>query len=281
MKRYLTYLYIITLTLALSSSCSAKKPNELVILHTNDTHSQIEPIRSGRGNGLAGVDRRGEYFEKVKKENKNVLILDAGDWNQGTPYYTMFKGDMEMELMNALGYDVVCLGNHEFDNGQEDLARRLAQAKFDVVCANYDFSNTPLKDYVKPYTIIKKGKLKIGVIGVLSNIRSLVSKKSRENLEFQNPIGVVNELAKMLKEEKKCDLVIVLSHLGYSAQNPKAASDINLAKNTLNVDIIVGGHSHTYLKSEKVYKNPNGEDVIILQSGSKGEYVGRLDLKFN
>lgn len=265
---------------ALLSSCASVGSKELVILHTNDTHSQIESIRSGYGKGLAGVDRRAEYFDQVRKENKNVLILDAGDWDQGTPYFTVFKGDMEIELMNAMGYDVACLGNHEFDNGQEELARRLAMAEFSVVCANYDFSQTPLAEYVKPYVVLKKGGLKIGIFGLLVNIKSNVSAKARQGLEFQNPVEVSNELAKMLKEDQGCDLVIALSHLGYSAQNPKAASDINLAKNTRNIDIIVGGHSHTFLKSEKVYQNLDGKDVIILQAGAKGEYVGRLDLKF-
>lgn len=269
-------------SVAILSSCAGLGSKDLVILHTNDTHSQIEPIRTGRGKGLGGVDRRGEYFEKVRSENRNVLIMDAGDWNQGTPYFTVFKGDMEMELMNSLGYDVACLGNHEFDNGQEELVRRLAMAEFPVVCANYDFSKSPagLDKYVKPYVIIKKGGLKIGVIGLLTNIKSVVSAKSRDALEYKDPVAVTNELAKKLKEEDGCDLVIALSHLGYSARNPKAASDINLAKNTRNVDIIVGGHSHTFLKSEKVYKNLDGEDVIILHAGAQGQYVGRLDVKF-
>lgn len=273
----------IAAALFILSSCAGVDSKELVILHTNDTHSQIEAIRSGKGKGLGGVDRRAEYFEKVRSENKNVLILDAGDWNQGTPYFTVFKGDMEIELMNALGYDVACLGNHEFDNGQEELARRLAMADFPVVCANYDFSKSPtdLDNYVKPYTIIKKGGIKIGVFGLLVNIKSVVSAKSRDGLEYKDPVEVANEVAEMLKEEEKCDLVIALSHLGYSSQNPKVASDINLAKNTRNVDIIVGGHSHTFLKSEKVYQNLDGKDVIVLQAGAKGEYVGRLDIKFD
>lgn len=274
------YIIGIVAAVALLSSCASVGSKELVILHTNDTHSQIETIRSGYGKGLAGVDRRAEYFDQVRKENKNVLVLDAGDWDQGTPYFTVFKGDMEIELMNALGYDAACLGNHEFDNGQEELARRLAMAKFPIVCANYDFSETILAPYVKPYVVIKKGGLKIGIFGLLVNIKSNVSAKARKGLEYKDPIEVTNELAKMLKEEEKCDLVIALSHLGYSAQNPKAASDINLAKNTRNVDIIVGGHSHTFLKSEKIYQNPDGKDVIVLQAGAKGEYVGRLDLKF-
>lgn len=266
----------------LLSGCAGIGSKELVILHTNDTHSQIETIRTGYGKGRGGVDRRAEYIDQVRKDNRNVLLLDGGDWDQGTPYFTVFKGDMEIELMNAMGYDVACLGNHEFDNGQQELARRLAMAEFDVVCANYDFSKSPsgLDKYVKPYVIINRGGLKIGIFGLLCNIKSVVSARSRDALEYKDPVEVSNELAKMLKVDEKCDLVIALSHLGYSAQNPKAASDINLAKNTRNVDIIVGGHSHTFLKSEKIYQNLDGKDVIILQAGAQGEYVGRLDLKF-
>lgn len=270
----------LAVAVALLSGCAGMGSKELVILHTNDTHSQIETIRTGRGKGLGGVDRRAEYIDQVRKDHRNVLLLDAGDWDQGTPYFTVFKGDMEIELMNAMGYDAACLGNHEFDNGQEELARRLAMAEFPVVCANYDFSETPLADYVKPYVIIKKGGLKIGVFGLLVNINSNVSAKARQGLEFKNPVEVSNELAKMLKEEQKCDLVIALSHLGYSAYNPKAASDINLAQNTRNIDIIVGGHSHTFLKEEKIFQNLDGKDVVVLQAGAQGEYVGRLDLKF-
>lgn len=267
---------------ALLSSCAGMGSKELVILHTNDTHSQIETIRTGRGKGLGGVDRRAEYIDQVRRDHRNVLLLDAGDWDQGTPYFTVFKGDMEIELMNAMGYDVACLGNHEFDNGQQELARRLAMAEFDVVCANYDFSASPagLDKYVKPYVIINKGGLKIGVFGLLVNIKSVVSAKSRDALVYKDPVEVSNELAKMLKEEQKCDLVIALSHLGYSAYNPKAASDINLAQNTRNIDIIVGGHSHTFLKEEKIFQNLDGKDVVVLQAGAQGEYVGRLDLKF-
>lgn len=251
----------------------------IVILHTNDTHSQIEPIRVGKGSGAGGVHRRAEYFSQVKAQNENVLILDAGDYNQGTPYFTVFNGDLEVELMNALGYDVVAIGNHEFDNGVEELARRLSKAKYKTVCANYDFTGTPLEGLVEPYVIVNKGGKKIGIIGLTINVRTLVSAQNREGIVYNDVYEVANKLAKQLKNEDKCDLVIALTHIGYSAY-PNQVSDISLAQKTANIDIIIGGHSHTFLKSEKIYQNLKGEDVLILQAGAQGEYVGRLDLEF-
>lgn len=259
--------------------CGTLYSQNLVILHTNDTHSQIEPIRVGKGNGAGGIHRRAEYFNQVKAENENVLILDAGDYNQGTPYFTVFNGDLEIQLMNALGYEVVGIGNHEFDNGIEELARRLSKATFKTVCANYDFSGTPLEDLVEPYVIVNKGGKKIGIIGLTINVKTLVSAQNREGIVYNDVYDVANKLAKQLKNEDKCDLVIALTHIGYSAY-PNQVSDISLAENTSNIDIIIGGHSHTFLKSERIYKNKAGENVVVLQAGAQGEYVGRLDLEF-
>lgn len=274
MKRFISILFI---ALFISPVILGQ---DLVILHTNDTHSNIEPIRVGKGKGLAGVSRRLEYFSQVKKEHKNVLIVDAGDYNQGTPYFTVFKGKMEVELMNALGYDVATLGNHEFDNGVDELAKRLSKAKYPTVCANFDFSGTSLEKYVKPYVIINKGGKKIGIFGILTNLSNLVAKSSREGIVYHNGFEVANETAKKLKEEEHCDLVIALTHIGYSAQNPKALSDITLAEQSKNIDIIIGGHSHTFLSTEKIFKNLDGKDVIVLQDGAYGEYVGKLDIWF-
>lgn len=271
------YIYIAVIAILLSSCANTQ---DLVILHTNDTHSQIEPVRVGKGKDLAGVSRRAVYFDQVRKENKNVLILDAGDYNQGTPYFTVFRGSLEIELMNQLGYDAVTIGNHEFDNGTEELAERLKKAKFPTVCANIDFSDTPLKGLIKPYIIIRKGGRKIGVFGIITNLDNLVSSKCRKDIVVQNGFQVANEMAAMLKNEKKCDLVIALTHIGYSSRNPEALSDITLAEKSENIDIIIGGHSHTFLTSEKVFKNLVGKDVIVVQDGAAGEYVGRLDIHF-
>ncbi len=269
--------WIVVICLSVSINLSAQK--KIVILHTNDTHSQIEPIRTGEGRGKGGVHRRGEFFKKVRSENENVLIMDAGDFNQGTPYFTLFKGDMEIEVMNALGYDLVCLGNHEFDNGVDDLARRLSKAKFPIICANYDFSTTPLAPYIKPYVIIEKGGLKIGVFSILSDLKTLVSEPSRKGVKYLNGFKVADEMSAKLKA-LGCDMVIALTHIGYSSQNPKALSDITLAQKSANIDLIIGGHSHTFLKSERVYKNREGKDVVVVQAGARGEYVGKLEISY-
>ena len=254
---------------------------DLVILHTNDTHSNIEPATSGRNAGMGGFQRRANYIAKMRSEFPNILLLDAGDYNQGTPYFTLFKGAAEIELYNAMGYDAVCLGNHEFDNGQKQLADRLKKANYPTICANYDFSGTPLRKIVKPYVIINKKGLKIGIIGVLIDLKGYVSENTRKNLVYQNPIGVVNNLAKMLREKKECDVVIVLSHLGYDGGTIERPSDIELAKNITNVDMIIGGHSHTFLEAPVVVKNFEGNGVIVNQTGAAGVYVGRIDITLN
>ena len=192
----------------------AVQAQDLVILHTNDTHSQIEPIRVGYNKGLGGVERRLQYIDAVREKygKKKVLLLDAGDFNQGTPYYTVAHGDLEVELVNLMGYDVMTLGNHEFDNGQADLARRLKKCKHKVVTCNYDFSNTPLKKLVKPYVIVRRGGMKIGIIGTTSHLESVVMKSSLDNMVRLNAIEEVNKWADFLKNKKHCDLVILLSH---------------------------------------------------------------------
>lgn len=279
MKNIFRYIFMLFVAMA---SCFAAKGQDLVILHTNDTHSQITPQVTGEGKGLGGYERREAYINKIVKEygRKNVLIVDAGDFSQGSPYFSLFKGDVEIELLNALGYDVVCLGNHEFDNGQQELARRVGNAKFQVVCANYDFTGGPLDGLVKPYTIIKKGGRKIGIIGLLCNIKGVVSSKYQENAKYIHPVKVLNRLALELKNEHKCDLVIALSHCGHNAGRETNPGDEYIAAHSENVDIIVGGHSHTKLKDKVVVKNKLGRDVVIVQDGEKGEYVGKLDVWF-
>ena len=261
-------------------SCSVPADaRKLVILHTNDTHSQIEVVRSGKGIGKGGVHQRAEFFAKIKAENENVLILDAGDYNQGTPYFTVFKGDLEVQVMNELGYEVVTLGNHEFDNGLDELARRLKNAKYTTVCANYDFTDTPLKDIIKPYVVIERGGLKIGIFGITTDLKTLVAKQNIKGMVYEDAYEVTDATALKLRNELGCDLVIALTHIGYSGY-PNQLSDINLAQKTENVDIIIGGHSHTFLKSEKIYKNRAGKDVVIVQAGAQGEYVGCLEIEY-
>lgn len=266
------------LLFALLLGVSGLYAQDLVILHSNDTHSQIEPQTVGENKGLGGYERRENYIEKVRKEYPNVLLMDAGDYSQGTPYFTLFKGDVEIELMNALGYDVATIGNHEFDNGTAELARRVKMASFPIVCANYDFTGTALEGVIKPYTVIEKGGLKIGVIGVLTDIMSLVSPKNVKGIKYIEPYNVVNKLASKLKKKEKCDLVILLTHLGFDGGSKHAPSDDMVAAQSKDIDIIIGGHSHTYITEKKLVPNKNGKDVVIVTANEKGNYVGKLDL---
>lgn len=249
---------------------------DLVIVHTNDTHSQIDPLRVGWNRGLGGVERRLQYVNSIRKEygRRNVLLLDGGDFNQGTPYYTMAGGDLEMELVNALGYDVLALGNHEFDNGQEDLARRLKKAKYQTVCCNYDFTGTPLERYVKPYTIVRRGGLKIGVIGVTSYLAGVVLKSHLDGMVRLDSVSEVNRWADYLKNRKHCDLVILLSHFGYDGGTMERPSDVLMVENSRNLDLVVGGHSHTYLSKTREVKDLDGRVVPIAQSGGQGIAAG-------
>ena len=249
---------------------------ELVILHTNDTHSHIDPVKSGPEAGLGGVIERAAYIDSVRSAvgRRNLLLVDAGDFSQGTSYFTILKGDIEVELLNEMGYDAVTLGNHEFDNGPEDLARRLKMAKFRVVCANYDLSGSGLDRYVKPYTIVRRAGKKIGIIGLLVDVTKVVDRSVAEKLRYLDPVAVTNRYSGLLKE-KGCDLVIVLSHLGMEKSD---FTDIQLARSCRNVDLIIGGHSHTFLEEPVCVEDADGNDVMIVTDGCWGLYVGKLEL---
>jgi 5'-nucleotidase len=267
-----------TLLLTLSTSISLFS-QDLVILHTNDVHSNIEPLSSGRNKGYGGFQRLANYIMSIRQEHSNVLLLDAGDYNQGTPYYTLFKGEMEVMLYNAMGYDAVCLGNHEFDDGQEALAARLVKADYKTLCANYDFSGTSLEGIVEPYTIVYKGGKKIGIIGVLLDLKGYVSADAIKGLEYDDPVRAVNRIARKLKNES-CDLIIVLSHLGFSNDSKERPGDVQLAAKTRDVDMIIGGHSHTFLEEPHFEKNRSGKVVMVVQTGALGIYTGRIDVDF-
>lgn len=267
--------------LLLFAAAPALTAQDLVILHTNDSHSQIEEVRTGKGAGTGGVHRRAEYFHQVLSQygRDHVLIVDAGDYNQGTPYFTVFGGDLEMEVMNALGYEVVAIGNHEYDNGVDELARRLSKARFQTICANYDFSGTALEDLVKPYVIVEKAGKKIGIFGLTVPLRTLVARQNLKGIVYMDAFASADKWADYLKNVEKCDLVIALTHLGYSGY-PDQANDVALAKDSENIDIIIGGHSHTFLKTDRVYQNRVGRDVVVVQAGAQGEWVGRFDINF-
>ena len=268
MKRILIAICILMASMSLNAQ-------DLTILHFNDTHSHIDPQRSGDYKGRGGVIEQAAYIDSVRCADgkRNVLLVHAGDFSQGTSYFTELGGNIEIDVLNALRFDVVTLGNHEFDNGIEELSRRLKNLEAEVVCANYDFEGTALDGLVKPYTIIRRGGKKIGIIGLLTDIMEVVDADIARMLTYQEPSQVVNRLSGYLKEEKDCDMVICLSHLGYG-------EDKELAASIRNVDIIVGGHSHTLLDDKQTVNDLDGEEVIIVQNWKWGLNVGHLSIDF-
>lgn len=266
-------IYVITLSL----SCAAFA-QQLTLLHMNDTHSHIDPIRSGKHTGKGGVVEQAMYIDSVRLADgkKNVLLLHAGDFSQGTSYFTELNGDIEIDVLNTCAYDVVCLGNHEFDNGVDELARRLKNLKSDVVCANYDFTGLPLEKYVKPYVIVKRAGLKIGIIGLLTDVTSVVDGEISKVMKYKNPVEVTNEYAHYLKNEKKCDLVICLTHLGFDEED---FTDQMMAPYISNVDIIVGGHSHTRIDEPLVITGKDGKGIQIVTAWKWGLTIGNLKVK--
>ncbi|MCE5178241.1 MAG: metallophosphatase [Porphyromonadaceae bacterium] len=261
------------LSLFLFSCLTLVAQEQLVLLHTNDTHSRIEPLpltdRTNPDKG--GVVRRASYIDQVRAENKQVLLFDAGDFLQGTPYFNLFKGEVEVKAMNLMHYDAATLGNHEFDYGLEVLAKAVRRADFPIVSSNYDFSGTALAGMVKPYLILRKGKLRIGVIGIDIQPKGLIAADNYKGMKFLDPEETANNLAEKLRREEKCDLIICLSHLGYSA-------DVRLAESSRNIDLIIGGHSHTYLPEPVKRMNRDNKPVMIYQTSGRGATVARMDI---
>jgi len=258
---------------------SCDKPRTLVILHVNDNHSNLETIRTGRNVGMGGVERRLQFIDAVREEygKDNVLLLDGGDYNQGTPYFTIGKGDVEVALNNVLGLDVATLGNHEFDNGQEELARRLSSANYQTVTCNYDFTGTVLEEYIKPYTIVKRGGYKIGIIGVTAYLAGSVLTSHLGGMKQLDTIEEVNKWAEYLKAKQKCEIVILLSHRGYFVEGPEEyPCDKDIAAASSDIDIIIGGHSHTFLDEPTMIKNQKGIEIPIVQDGCWGVNVGKF-----
>lgn len=253
----------------------------LTILHTNDTHSRIDPfpMDGGRNQGLGGVARRAQLIQQIRKEQDNVLLLDAGDIFQGTPYFNFYNGEVEIKAMTAMGYDATTIGNHDFDSGITNLAQQLQQhAAFPMIVSNYDFSGTAMETKYQPYKIFEKGGLKIGVLGLGIELQGLVPDNLTGGTKYLSPIEKGNEYAALLKK-KNCDLIICLSHLGYK-YNSNKISDLVLAKETENIDVIIGGHTHSFLDNPTIEKNKKGEEVVINQVGFAGIRLGRLDFIF-
>lgn len=254
---------------------------KLTILHTNDVHSRLEPfpMDGGRNQGLGGVAARAELIQKIRSEEQQVLLLDAGDIFQGTPYFNLYKGEPEMKAMAAMGYDAATMGNHDFDAGLENFATQLQHGKFPLIICNYDFTNTAMEFKYQPYRIFKKGKLKIGITAVGIEMNGLVPDALFGNTKYLNPVQKANEMADKLKKDDGCDMVICLSHLGYQYKSTKVSDEI-LAKESENIDLIIGGHTHTFLDEPVVLKNKTGSDVLVNQVGWAGIILGRLDFDF-
>ena len=263
-------------------SCQDHQKKHITILHTNDVHSHIDPFPSDHTNfpNMGGVARRATLVETIRKENPNTLLFDAGDIFQGTPYFNFYGGELEFKLMSMLKYDAATIGNHDFDNGIEGLAAQLPYADFEFLSANYDFTNTIMHGHVKPYRTFLRDGVKIGVFGLGIELNGLVTKKLYQETRYLDPIEMAQTISTKLKEEEKCDLVICLSHLGYEYKNPQKPDDLKVAAQTENIDLIIGGHTHTFLDRPTVVKNRKGEDILVNQVGCFGVNLGRIDFYF-
>ena len=292
---------MMTSTSLLGAMHTPGEVRKLTILHTNDVHSRMEPfpMDGGRNQGLGGVAARAELIKKIRKEDRDVtstdikdtfqgaeddrvLLLDAGDIFQGTPYFNLYKGEPEMKAMAAMKYDAATMGNHDFDGGLENFATQLRHANFPILLCNYDFTNTAMEFKSQPYKIFKKGKIKIGVTGLGIEMKGLVPDNLYGNTRYLNPVENLNRTAEKLKKEKGCDMVICLSHLGYKyKEDANRICDVILARESENVDLIIGGHTHTFLDAPVTEKNKKGDDVLINQVGWAGIILGRLDFEFS
>ncbi|MEI6312544.1 MAG: metallophosphatase [Bacteroidota bacterium] len=254
----------------------------LTILHTNDVHSRIEPfpMDGGKNQGLGGVAARSKLIKEIRATHPNVLLLDAGDIWQGTPYFNFFNGSVEYQLMNEMGYDAATLGNHDFDIGLEGLQKQLPNAKFAILNANYNFDNSILKNQIESYKIFEKCGLKIGVFGIGIELNGLVPEKNYLGVQYNNPIDIANNISKKLKEEFKCDFIICLSHLGFKYEDGKVSDEV-LAQNTSNIDLILGGHTHTFFEKPLEYTNKEQKNVVVNQVGWAGIVLGKLDFHFD
>lgn len=257
----------------------AKVEKQLVVLHTNDSHSCVMPINPNLAD--TAMANRGGYLRRIsmikeeRKADPDLLLFDSGDFSQGSPYYSLFKGDVEVGLMNEMKYDAATIGNHEFDFGIDNMVRIFKQAKFPIVCSNYDFTGTPLADIVKPYTIIYRKGVKIGVFGICPELAGLVSEANYGCIKYEDPIKKANEMAEFLKKKEKCDVVICLSHLGW---NIDGIDDTELVPGTRNIDLVLGAHTHTFFKKLEYLKNLDGVDVPIDQNGKSAIWVGKMVL---
>jgi 5'-nucleotidase len=273
------------LSLGLSlSSFKSDTIEHLTILHTNDVHSYIDPFPADhpKNPNMGGVSRRATLIEKIRMENPNVLLLDAGDIFQGTPYFNYYGGELEFKLMSMMKYDASTIGNHDFDNGLEGIVSQMPNATFEFISSNYDFKNTVMDEFVKPYKIFNKNGIKVGVFGLGIELAGLVDKKNYKETVYNNPVETAQEMVRILKQEKKCDLIICLSHLGYKYNTePDKICDLKLAALTKDIDLIIGGHTHTFLDKPTIVKNADQKEVLVNQVGCYGINLGRIDFYFD
>lgn len=266
---------------ALLATTSAFAQKSITLLHTSDTHSCIEPISKNDLNadqaGKAGYLRRAALVDSLRNITPDLLLLDCGDFSQGSAYYSLFKGEVEVKLMNLMRYDACAIGNHEFDNGLENMARLFRMAQFPIICSNYDFTGTPVEGLVKPYTIIERGGLRIGILGVSPRLEGLVAKATYGNTRYTDPAEAAQPIVDLLRKQEKCDLVICLSHLGYT---DAPESDITFIQKTRGIDVVLGGHSHTYFPQVKYLPNADGHLIPLDHQGKNARFVGKIVLEF-
>jgi 5'-nucleotidase len=265
-----------------SIGSAAAAPIKLTILHTNDMHSRIDPFpNDGRKNGgMGGMARRATLVKQIRAQEPNVLLLDAGDIWQGTPYFNFFGGELEYKLMTQMGYDAATLGNHDFDNGLESLQKQLPNAGFPFIIANYDFTDTILQGRFKPYKVFQKEGIKIGVFGLGIQLSGIVADNNYGNTKYLDPVATAQKMVKILKEQEKVDLVICLSHLGYKYEYQKI-DDVKLATQVSGIDLIIGGHTHTFLDEPDRVTHPSGHVTLVNQVGWSGINLGRIDFTFD
>ncbi len=268
-------------TLPLSALPARNELFHLTILHTNDVHSRIDPfpMDGSRNEGQGGVAKRKTLIDQIRREGQSTLLLDAGDIFQGTPYFNLYGGELEMKLMTELGYDIATMGNHDFDAGIDGFANQLKYADFPIVVSNYNLKNTILNGKTIDHKVWSFGDIKIGLYGLGIELEGLVPKQLYKETQYLDPVKVAQKYERMLKEELDCDYVICLSHLGYRYRN-ETVSDVIIAQNTESTDLIIGGHTHTFMKEPHVEKNQKGQPVVINQAGWAGILLGRIDLYF-
>lgn len=278
MKRF----FILLWSLSLCTGFVTAQQKSLYILQTSDTHSRIEPIANGKGDrdaGKAGVVRRTSFVKWYREQHPGALLFDCGDISQGTPYYNFFRGEVEIQAMNGMGYDAMAVGNHEFDFGMENLARLCRLAQFPVLSANYEVTGTVLEGLVKPYVVLEREGLKIGVFGLSPKLEGLVQADKCAGITYKDPVATAQEVVMQLREKEGCDVVICLSHLGIlKGGDPAFEYDNGLVSKTTGIDLVLGGHTHTLMDKPQFLLNAAGHEVPVMHSGSKGMYVGEVKL---